>query len=72
MNYDQLCLVWARSILSAGGVPAINALIGGQEWNSRRWDSDTLVFYNRTAFREWLACQPAEWHDLVPRSMRPE
>jgi len=35
----------------------LTALKGGQEWAARRWDSDTLAFYNRAAFAAWLAAR---------------
>jgi len=35
----------------------LTALKGGQEWAARRWDSDTLAFYNRAAFAAWLSAR---------------
>jgi hypothetical protein len=35
----------------------LSTLIGGQEWNTRRWDTNTLYFYNRKAFAAWLAAR---------------
>ena len=32
----------------------LSTLKGGKEWANRRWDTETLVFYNRTAFNDWL------------------
>ena len=33
----------------------LTTLVGGQEWASRRWSSETLAFYNRAAFAAWVA-----------------
>lgn len=36
----------------------LSTLKGGQDWDNKRWDTETLAFYNRQSLFDYVRSQP--------------